>query len=234
MYKLSDIRQLIKDKLAEGSDEFFTTDIINKEINTTLAEIATETLCYYVVSKTLVEKETDGIICPPDFIDIIEFAVNNQMYTRISFGELAEYIGDDAVFPNDFVYYVRNHKLITLSGLKERDELTLYYNAHFPKLVDGYNEKNEPTDELPMEFNNLSFIQVVVYGTCWRLKERDEDYKAASYFRDIYMYKLQYIKKNVIRRKRGHMYWKLGKANMNSPRILSGGHIWNRANNING
>jgi len=227
MYSLSDIRRLIKSKLAEGSDDFFTTSVINDQINTVLSELATEALCYFETAKLHVPEDTDGINCPTDFIDIVVFAVNNQMYKRISFQEIAQYMGDDAVYPNDFIYYVRNHKLITLSGLKTQDELTIYYNAHFKTLVDD-------EDTLPAEFDNLSFIQTLTYGVCWKLKEMDEDFKAAMYFRDIYLFGLNNLKKINLRRKRGSISWKLAKADISSPLILSGNYIYNRDSNKNG
>jgi len=221
---LSDIINKVRTKLVEQSTRFFTDEIIKDNINMVLGEVAEDTGCNVIVVKIKMKVDTDGINLPPDIIEPADFFVNDQKYKRISFKDIDLYKGDDYRFKPDFVYYIRNHKLITLGGLKLNDELTLYYKKYFDELVNM-------TDELPQEFCNMNFLNMLVYGTCALLKEMDEDYQTAQYYRNIYAYKKNMIEKNVKRRERGSMRWKTLGYDENNLKVLYSGDRINRETN---
>ena len=222
---LSNIITKIRNKLVEHSTRFFTDAIITDTINDILGEIAEDTGCNITIAKVKMPIDTDGINIPSDLIDMDAFFVNDQKYKRISFNDVALYKGDDYRFSPDFVYYIRNNKLITLTGLKLNDELTLYYKKYFDPLVNS-------TDELPAEFNNHNFINLITYGVCASLKEMDEDYQTATYYRNTYAYKKNMIEKSVKRRERGTLRWKTLKYDMNNLKVLYSGDRINNETNI--
>ena len=210
MITLKDIRDSVRNKLAEDSNVFFTDAIIRDAINTALSKVAEDLETFEVVCKSLITPTTatDGINAPEGFIEIRKLFVNNQLYRKISFPELDEYLGNTATKDPSYVYYVRNFRIIFLDGLKAKDELTLYFTSNYPELVGD-------DDSISLEFTSFNFKDLLVVGACWLLKERDEDFTAAKYYASRFVNELNVLNRRNKARARGKLQWRKSHITMN-------------------
>ena len=216
---LNDIIDYVRKKSNEDSDAFFTDEILKTYINSVISSICEECLVYEKLAKLLVEESTDGIYLPEDFIEIIEFYVNNKRYTQISFGDLKNYVGENATKKSAYLYYIRNNKLIVLNtdtgviqdySIHKDDELTLYYYAYYPKL-------ENPTDAIQGEFRRQSMIDLIANGVIQKMLEQDELYNEAGYYAQQYEVGKMRLKKRNKFRSIGQVNWKC--VNPNNPKF---------------